>query len=117
MPCQNPNLSFSLENAIKGNTWPGLSISFTSDGTTFDEYASVAKFRVVDKDGVEALSLTSPVGVTIDDADAWEFIIDPITPLTIPAGVYAYAFEVTDNAGVIRTWLAGTWRIVEDAVL
>lgn len=117
MPCANPNLSFSLNNAIRGNTWPGITLSFTSDGSAFDDDASVAKFRVVDKDGVESLSLTSPVGITIDDPSAWEFTVDSITPLTIPAGLYSYAFEVTDSAGVIRTWLAGTWRIIEDAVL
>lgn len=113
----SPNLGYTLADAIQGNTWVGISqLDFSSDGTTFDDAIASVKFTAVDSEGAEVLALTDGSGITIVDADLWQIVVDPITPLTIDAGTYSYALEITDDGGTIRTWLAGTWKITADAV-
>jgi hypothetical protein len=117
MSCNpRPQLSYTLETAISGNTWDGLTWQGSSDGTTFDDSVASVKFTVLDSEGVEVLALTDGSGVTINDAAAWDVTVDEISPLTLGADVYSYALEITDAGGTIRTWLAGTWRVVADAV-
>ena len=110
------NLNYKLNRAIKGNTWPGLNVTFSSDGTTFDDDVASAKFTVVDSGGTAVLSKTSGSGITINDASAWDITVDAIPALSIDGGVYSWALEITDAGGVVRTWLAGTWTIWADAV-
>ena len=114
--CCKQNLAFTLANAITGNTWNGITLVLTSDGTTFDDDVASVKFTVLDSAGAESLALTDGSGITINDASTWDITVDEITPLTLTGGVYSYAMEITDAGGVVRTWLAGTWRITSDAV-
>jgi hypothetical protein len=108
---------FTLPEAKTDKTWDGLTVSLSSDGTTFaDPLASVRMtFKLA---GVESLNLTSASGaITITDANAWEFYVNPISRLTLAAGVHSWAIETTSSASPasVRDYIVGTLEVKADS--
>jgi len=108
---------FTLPEAKSDKTWDGLTVSLSSDGTTFtDPLASVKMtFKLA---GVESLTLTSAdAEITIDDAAAWEFTVDPISRLTLAAGVHSWAIETTSDAtpASVQDYMVGTLTVKADS--
>jgi len=108
---------FTLPEAKTDKTWDGLTVSLSSDGTTFaDPLASVK--MVFKLDGTTSLTLTSAGGdITIDDAAAWEFTVDPISRLTLTAGVHSWAIETTSDAtpASVKDYMVGTLTVKADS--
>lgn len=108
---------FTLPEAKTDKTWDGLTASLSSDGTTFaDNLASVKMtFKLA---GVESLTLTSADGdITIDDAAAWSFTVEPISRITLAAGVHSWAIETTSDAASpsIQDYMVGTITVKADS--
>jgi hypothetical protein len=115
MPCAIAQ----LDPVVKGDTWDGLSVTMTSTGTELDDpLASVQMSFWLAGATTAALDLTSADGdITIEDADAWEFRVEAISPLTLAAGYYSWAIQTTDDAGRVKTYLKGTLPVETDLTL
>jgi hypothetical protein len=107
----------TLPEAKNDKTWDGLTVSLSSDGTTFDE--SLASVKMTFKlAGVESLTLTSAASqITITDANAWEFYVNPISRLTLAAGVHSWAIETTSSASPasVQDYIVGTLEVKADS--
>ena len=104
-----------LHNHTAGDTWEGITVGPV-------EINEAAPSGAVDSCRMSFRSksnktlgqtLSSGTEITIDDADTWEFTVDPII-LTMEAGSYDYDFEVTDVTGVVRTIYKGTFNLILD---
>ena len=107
---------FTLPEAKTDKTWDGLTASLSSTGTTFADPLDSVKmtFKLA---GVESLTLTSPTDITISDAAAWEFTVEPISRLTLAAGVHSWAIETTSDAtpASIQDYMVGTLEVKADS--
>jgi hypothetical protein len=108
---------FTLPQAQKDKTWDGLTASLSSDGTTFDDPLESVKmtFKLA---GAESLTLTSAASqITITDANAWAFRVEPISRLTLAAGVHSWAIETTSDAtpASIQDYFVGTLTVKADS--
>jgi uncharacterized protein YaiE (UPF0345 family) len=107
----------TLPEAKTDKTWDGLTVSMSSTGTTFAE--SLASVKMTFKlAGVESLTLTSAASqITITDAAAWEFTVEPIERLTLAAGVHSWAIETTSSAAPasVKDYLVGTIPVKADS--
>jgi hypothetical protein len=68
--------------------------------------------------GVESLTLTSAASqITINDAAAWEFTVEPISRLTLTAGVHSWAIETTSSASPasVQDYIVGTLEVKADS--
>ena len=69
-----------------------------------------------DDDNAVGLELSSANStITIDDAAAWEFTVNPVSPMTLAIGQWYWSIETTDSAGKIKTRVFGTFEILQDA--
>jgi hypothetical protein len=108
---------FTLPEAKTDKTWDGLTASLSSTGTTFDDNLASVKmtFKLA---GVESLTLTSAASqITITDANAWQFYVNPISRLTLAAGVHSWAIETTSSASPasIQDYMVGTITVKADS--
>jgi hypothetical protein len=53
--------------------------------------------------------------ITIDDAAAWEFTVEQVSPMTLSIGVWDWSIETKDAANIIKTRLFGSLEILDDA--
>jgi len=106
----------NLEPIVYRDTWGGLTLSFASDGTAMDSNLSSVRMFFRDADGVTGLELTSADSeITITDANAWAFTVLPVNPLTLAIGNWYWSIETTNAFGIIKTYLAGTMKVINDA--
>jgi len=108
---------FTLPEAKADKTWDGLTVSLSSDGTTFSDSLASAKmtFKLA---GVESLTLTSAdAEITIDDAAAWSFTVEPVSRLSLAAGVHSWAIETTSDASPasVKDYMIGTLTVKADS--
>jgi len=109
--------AFDLESVSTGDTHPGLEVT----GVTINEAAptfSLTSVRMDLRDFPDAATaskaLTSGGGdITIDDAAAWVFTVEPFL-MDLAAQTYYYDLETTDANGTIRTYLSGTVLVAQD---
>ena len=106
-------LKWNWPAVIQGDTYPATQITESASDT---DLARV-RVKVADVDGVTAITLdsdTTGVTITTATAGAWDFQIDAIqsaTTTSLPAGIYSYDLETTDDAGTVRTEFSGSWQI------
>jgi len=114
MSCQS-QANVTLKSLPFGSTWNGLPGStMGSTGTSLDDNLASVTMSFTDTDGNVGLLLTSADGdITIDDANAWSFSVEPITPFPLAVGTWSWTMKFTDAAGVIRKWLTGTIKITQ----
>jgi type 1 fimbria pilin len=105
--------SITLTPIVEENTWDGLTVSWTSDGTAFADPLASVIMEFKDAQDVAAQTLDSADGgIVIDDANAWEITI-PATILTLSAGVWKWSITTTDTEGVVKTRIAGELTILD----
>ena len=98
--------TIQLPDCVTGDTWPGIPrYAVTASGTiTADPLASARMFFVNQTTGAVGLQLTTAAGITINNAAAWELTVAAITPMPLAPGYYLASLELTDSAGIIRTF-------------
>jgi len=107
----------NLTPVIQGDTWDGLTVSFSSTGTAFADTLSTVKMTFKDSTGTTALALTSASAseILITDSITWTFnAVGRI--LSLAADTYSWGIETTDAGGVTKTRLTGTLKILADPV-
>lgn len=89
----------------------------TSDRSPVDlTGASIrAKFRKQTKTGEVGLSLSIGSGITVDDATGGKFSFDQINSLSLAVGYWYYDVEITFSDGLIKTYIIGKIKIIQDA--
>ncbi len=63
--------------------------------------------------GLELSSANSTI--TIDDANNWEFTVNPVSPMNLAIGQWYWSIETTDGDDNIKTRVFGTLEILRDA--
>jgi hypothetical protein len=103
-----------FKDVRQGNTWNGATLAYAdSEGTPPASALSsvVVEFKDNKDDTTARQTLTSEAGeVTITDADAWTFVIEPVI-LSLTARTYFVAVTTTDAAGVVKTYLTGDIKV------
>lgn len=113
-----PGSSAQLNKAltvVQGETWIGIpEIIITVDGVAPTADVASCKFVIKENhaDPNPIVTLTNASGITINSANDWNFTI-PQQVLSLRSGNYVWAFQTTDNAGVIRTYLTGALQVLQ----
>jgi len=103
-----------LAPVVYGDTWNGLTVSMASTGNAFASTLSSVRMHFRDSAGTLGLSLASSSGITITSAGSWAFTVDSRV-LTLAVGTWYWSIECTDAASQVKTYLAGTIPILNDA--
>lgn len=104
--------NYNFKPQVAGDTFDGISLTITEDGTPID-LTTVSEIKIVfirRNTSSAASTLTDGSGITIDDAAAGEFSIDPFTVWTT-AGEYDYDLQFTYTGGDVKTYLKGTMEV------
>ena len=106
--------SYNIPDQRKGDTFKGLSFEVIVNNVAKNLTSTEIKieFRRDAKTGPQAKVLTVGNGITVTDALAGKFAIDAFV-VTMGAGVYYYDVQFID-AGVVKTYIEGSWTIVQD---
>ena len=111
------NSTLILQPCVNLDTWDGLpNCSFSSDGTAFASSLTLVRMFFRDENNVIGLELSSANStITIDNANSWQFTIEPVSPMTLAPGNWYWSIETTDSESVIKTRVFGTLEITNDA--
>lgn len=118
MPCIG---RYDLPHAYVGDTWDGvpqIQVEVNDDLPA----ASLAQVRLkvvnpitkavlVHFTSVDPAPSGDTLGITISDAAAWKFVVNPISRITFAPGTYDFDLETTDAANVRKTYVTGKWVI------
>jgi hypothetical protein len=97
---------------VTGNTWDGITVAFSSNGTAFDSPLSAVSMEFRTPAGVLTQTLTSAGGtIVIDNANTWEISIPEIV-LSLTEGTWNWSITTTDSTGIIKTRVLGTLPIL-----
>jgi len=110
-------MSYIISDHRAGDTWRGINrIVIYRNGSPLDLNDASAKMQVrVQHDSpplVEFNSINNTILFTLP-LSSGEFSIPPQL-VDIPAGNYRWDLELTLSSGEIKTFAAGTWRIISD---
>jgi len=107
-----------LKDRLKNDTF--RSVNFTvSDKTTGDpiDLTGVSiriQFRFRKKTGNVVKDMSIGSGITLTDATNGIFTIDKFTPITFEVDTYFYDAEITFTNGDIKTYVQGTFKVIQD---
>jgi len=62
---------------------------------------------------VSSLTLEIGTGITVTDATAGEFKIDAFN-VELSVGEYYYDIQFTNSSDVVKTYIAGTFNVLQD---
>lgn len=110
------NTNITLHPVVYRDTWDGLTVDMSSDGTAFASNLSVVRMFFRDENGDVGLELSSADSeIVIDNASNWEFTVNAISPMTLAIGVWDWSIETKDAQDIIKTRLFGSLEILDDA--
>lgn len=104
--------TYNFPDHIKNDTFDGISFTVNVNGSPLNLTGAsiLASFK---KNFDTTKTLASPDDITITVPTSGQFTIDQKV-IDWPAGTYNYDIAMTLNTGVIKTYIKGTWTIVED---
>ena len=109
----------------KGDDWTPDTITVYDGGTVVDGvvvggtvrnftgYTGRLQIRTVLSNDV-IITLTNGAGITLSSAGVITLTMTAVQTATIAAGDYKYDMQTTSGAGVIKTWIEGSFTIVTD---
>lgn len=106
--------TYTIPNHLHGDTFKGTSfqVNVNSAPKNLSGTQITIEFRLAKKTGNVKKSLSIGQGITVTNAAGGVFQIDPFA-VQMPVGIYYYDIQFND-AGVISTYVEGTWEIVQD---
>lgn len=108
--------TYNIPDHRRGDTWDGISsIIITSNNQPIDLTSAVIKMQLredVDAPAVFTLTTTDST-IVVTNALQGTFTIPPIL-VDISFGKYLYDIQITFANGVVKTYVAGNWKIVAD---
>lgn len=103
--------NYRFPTSWSGDTFAGLSLSLSSDGTALNLTGVTAELVFINEAGSTVLTATTGSGITLTDALNGELEIGSFTVPTT-AGEYEYHLTLTFSDGTVRTYLAGQMTVV-----
>ena len=110
-----------MPHAYVGDTWDGVpQIQIEINGAAPTSPLAQVRLKVVNpvtKATLVHFTSASPpptgetLGITISDAAAWKFVVNPISRVTFAAGTYDFDIETTSAADVRKSYVTGKWVI------
>jgi len=105
----------ALKPIVFGDTWDGMTVDMTSTGTALDSPIASIRMFFKDDSGNVGLELTSDSGITITDANAWQFTVDEIERFPLAIGQWYWSIEITAVDNKRKTRTSGTKEVLDDA--
>lgn len=111
------NSNLILKPCVYLDTWDGLpNCSFTSTGNAFASPLALVRMFFRDENNEVGLELSSANSrIVINNANSWQFTINPVSPMNLAIGQWYWSIETTDSQGIIKTRVFGTIEITRDA--
>lgn len=113
---QTINFDNAVELNIKvrsGNTFlMRMEVGLNGDPLDMTGYTGLLQVKNAAQDETSILEFSSPNDIIFGNG---EFTITKSNvEMRLPAGEYIYDFEVTDTSSITKTWLFGTFTIIQD---
>lgn len=108
--------TYTIPSHTSGDMWAGISsltITINSVAPTVALASARIQFRKSAAGSVVLELSTADDTILIESAANWEISVPKIV-VSIPAGVYVYDLQTVDGDGDTKTYLGGTWTILED---
>lgn len=106
--------TYDFNDHIKGDTWGGLQITIQVNSAPLNIAGATIKAEFVHKTCNKKYELSTTNGdITITNGAGGVFQFDPAV-INWAAGQYTYDIEFTLAGGSVKTYIGGTWNIVED---
>ncbi len=104
--------TYNFTDHITGDTFDGVTFAINVNGSPLDLTGATitASFR---RNFYDTKTLTSPTNISITDPDGGEFVIDPLI-IDWEPGTYSYDIQINLLSGAVKTYIKGTWNILED---
>jgi hypothetical protein len=106
-----------LNDRIKNDTFESVEFEYNDNvGNPMDLTGVTVKvqFRNSSKKGHVVKSIDTTSGITMTDAVNGKFEIDKFTPVDFEVGNYYYDVETTFTNGDIKTYVGGTFKVIQD---
>jgi len=107
-------MTYDIPPHRRGDTWDGInSISININGVPIVLSGAEVKMEF-------RQSLDSPVAITFSSTDGTIEILNantvriPPRKIEVPFSTYYYDLQVTYPTGVVKTYMAGSWKIGPD---
>jgi hypothetical protein len=99
----------------RGDTFNGIQIELLVNGTASNLTGASIKcqFRPNSKIGAVVKTIQIGSGITITNATAGQFRIDPFVA-DLDTGKYFYDVQITFSSGVVKTYLEGIFDVTQD---
>jgi hypothetical protein len=107
--------TYNLRPAVKGDTWDGVTLIISTDGTADDLTGYTIEMKVEQpgsNTASKSLTTEDSGGITITDAEAGTFKIDSFL-MDLQAGDYEYRIILIDGDERRKTRVKGNWKIIE----
>ena len=106
-----------LSDRIKNDTFSSVEFEYLNEvGTPLNlTGASIrVQFRNNSKKGHVVKDVTDGDGITATDLANGRFEIDKFTPIDFEVGNYYYDVQTTLSNGDVKTYVGGTFRVIQD---
>tara|TARA_R110000803_G_scaffold76454_1_gene141053 strand:+ start:5037 stop:5393 length:357 start_codon:yes stop_codon:yes gene_type:complete len=107
----------NLNDRIKNDTFSSVQFTIQDGDAVAIDLTGVAiaiKFRYRCKTGSVVKTLAVASGITLTTPLSGIFTIDEFTPITFEVGTYYYDAEITFTDGTIKTYVWGTFDVLQD---
>ena len=109
--------TYNIPNHLKGDTFNGIAFTLTTEvpAAPIDLTGAAIKvqFRKGNKTGFMQKELSIGSGITVTDAPNGTFQLNPFKADWQPS-IYYYDVEITFPSGRVKTYIEGTFKIVQD---
>jgi hypothetical protein len=106
---------YNFPDHVKGDTFDGTLFTIKVNGVPLDlNSAHIDMDLRLEPLGVIAKTFSSDTGgIIIYNPSDGQFTVDPQI-VDVPAGDYYYDIEITLSNGVVKTYVGGRWKILQD---
>ena len=109
--------NYNFPSAVRGDTFNGLKFTVLVNDIAVDlTNATIIMDLRLTPTGVVVKSFTTvgSGGITINsDPTTGKFVFDAQI-IDLPAAKYVYDIEIDFQSGLIKTYIGGTWEIIQD---
>ena len=106
-----------LSDRVKNDTFSKVEFEYNDavgDPIDLTDVTVKVQFRNNSRKGHVVKSVDTTAGVTMTDAANGRFEIDKFTPIDFAVGTYYYDVETTFPNGDIKTYVGGTFKVLQD---
>lgn len=104
--------TYNFPDHIKNDTFNGVSFTVNVNSSPLNLTSGniIASFR---RGYDDPRTLITGSGITITNEASGQFRIDS-SVINWPAGLYNYDIQITLSTGAVKSYIKGTWNIIQD---